>query len=191
MAPNIAMYHDSTEHQSFTYIQLNSQTVLFLTIGLNIKHVICLHTFSMSNSSIWPIDRTLSGVTTLGQNEPGSNGNEEVLHIPWRSKGGASPSDCLASYPENSWRGGEFYPSAEMQLVYFTAPADWAIFRVNLKVLYQLYYPILPSVTETTATVSSNLGMMTSFIGTTLALLIIRVQNTSSSSIILMYEHWL
>ena len=36
----------------------------------------------MWNSSIWPIDRTLSGATILGQSEPGSNGNEEVLHIP-------------------------------------------------------------------------------------------------------------
>ena len=36
----------------------------------------------MSNSSIGPIDRTLSGATTLGQSGPGSNGNEEVFHIP-------------------------------------------------------------------------------------------------------------
>ena len=29
----------------------------------------------MSNSSIWPIDRILSGATNLGQNDPGSDGN--------------------------------------------------------------------------------------------------------------------
>ena len=34
------------------------------------------------NSSLWPKDGTLRGTTTRGQSEPGSNGNEEVLHIP-------------------------------------------------------------------------------------------------------------
>ena len=36
----------------------------------------------MSNSSIWAIDRTQSGATTPSQSEPGSDGNEGVLHIP-------------------------------------------------------------------------------------------------------------
>ena len=36
-------------------------------------------------SSIWPIDRTLSGATTSGQSEPGSDDNEEVPHIPPKS----------------------------------------------------------------------------------------------------------
>ena len=36
----------------------------------------------MSNSSIWPIDRTLSSATTQGLRGPGSNGNEGVLRIP-------------------------------------------------------------------------------------------------------------
>ena len=54
----------------------------------------------MSNSSIWPIDRTLSDATTLGQSGPGSNGNEGVLHIlQSTSIIGASPSDCLKLYP--------------------------------------------------------------------------------------------
>ena len=35
----------------------------------------------MSNSSIWPIDRTLLSATTPGQSEPGSNGNQGVLCI--------------------------------------------------------------------------------------------------------------
>ena len=35
----------------------------------------------MSDISIWPIDWTLSGATTLGQSYPGSDGNEGVLHI--------------------------------------------------------------------------------------------------------------
>ena len=36
----------------------------------------------MHFSSIGPVDRTLSGATTLGQSGPGSDGNEQVLHIP-------------------------------------------------------------------------------------------------------------
>ena len=39
----------------------------------------CLHTVLMSNSCIWPIDKTLSGVITPGQSGSGSDGNEEVL----------------------------------------------------------------------------------------------------------------
>ena len=44
------------------------------------------------NSSIWPIDWTLTGTTILGQSRPGSNGNIRVLHILQSSRTGASPS---------------------------------------------------------------------------------------------------
>ena len=84
----------------------------------------------MSNSSIWPIDRTLSGATTLGQSGPGSDDNEGVLHIPQNSSiTGTSPSDCLVSHPENL-----SYSSAEMQSVYSTGPADWAVKNWNLTI---------------------------------------------------------
>ena len=54
-------------------------------------------------------------------------GNKEVLHIPQSSSiTGVSLSDCLVSYPGH-------YPSAEMQLVYSTAPADWARNLLNIK----------------------------------------------------------
>ena len=69
----------------------------------------------------------LSGATTLGQSEPGSNGNEGVLRIPQGpSITGTSPSDCLVSYPGHSLGVGS-YPSAEVQSVYSTAPANGAI----------------------------------------------------------------
>ena len=52
----------------------------------------------MSNNSIEPIDRTLSGATIQGRSGPMSN--EGVLYIPQSSTiTGASPSDCLVSYP--------------------------------------------------------------------------------------------
>ena len=78
----------------------------------------------MQFSSIWPIDKTLSGATTLDQSGLGANEDtERVLHIPQSfSITGASPSDCLVSYPGHSLR--ESYLSAVMQLVYSAAPAD-------------------------------------------------------------------
>ena len=53
-------------------------------------------------SSIWPIDRTLSGATTLSQSGPGSDSNKGVLCIPQSSTiTRTSQSDCLVSYPEH------------------------------------------------------------------------------------------
>ena len=50
-------------------------------------------------SSIWPIDRVLSGTSIPGQSGPGSDSNERVHHIPQTSSStGISPSDCLVSY---------------------------------------------------------------------------------------------
>ena len=39
----------------------------------------------MSNSSLWPIDKTLSGATTPGQSAPESDSNEGILCIPQNS----------------------------------------------------------------------------------------------------------
>ena len=65
----------------------------------------------MSNSSIWLIDRTLSSTTTLGLSGPGSNGNVGVLYIPQSSSiAGASPSDCLESFPGYSSVVGHLTP---------------------------------------------------------------------------------
>ena len=107
-----------------------SKTVLFQTIQFSI---------STQFSSIRPIDRALSGATTLGQSGPGNNGNEGVLHIPQSSSiPGTSLPDCLVSYPGHSL--GEFYSYAEMKLVYSTAPpppqpTNWAILLWKKKTL--------------------------------------------------------
>ena len=67
----------------------NVKTELFQAIQLSI---------STQFSFIWPINRTLSGATTLGQSQPGSKGNEGVFRIPQSfSITVASPSDCLGS----------------------------------------------------------------------------------------------
>ena len=69
--------------------------------------------FSISTqfSSIWPIDRTVSGATTPGQSGTGSNDNEGALPIT-QSSGitGTSPSDCLGSYPGHLLEVGGVIP---------------------------------------------------------------------------------
>ena len=60
------------------YTQLNDQTVIFLIIQFSTSHLFAL----------------------LGESEPGSNSNEGLHQMPQSSSiTGASPSDCLMSYP--------------------------------------------------------------------------------------------
>ena len=61
----------------------------------------------MSDSYIWPIDRTISCSTNPGgQSGSRSNVNEGVPRIPQSVRSGASTSDCFVSYPEYSLVGG-------------------------------------------------------------------------------------
>ena len=114
---------------------LNIKTVLFHVNQLSI---------SMQFTSIWPMDRALSGSTTLGQSGPGSNSNEGVLCIPQSpSITGTSPSDCLGSYPGHLLGAGESYPSAEVQSVYSTSPADCAIW---LRVIVPVRVPAVSKI---------------------------------------------
>ena len=83
----------------------------------------------MSNSFILLIDRTLSDATTLGQSEPGSNGNEWVLHIFQSPRTRASQSDSLMSYPGHS---------TEMKSVYSTALLDVYFIYFNKEIKNQL-----------------------------------------------------
>ena len=70
--------------------------------------------------------KPLSGATSPGQSGPRSDGNKGILFIPQSfSITGASPSDCFVSYTEHSQ--GKSYLSAEMQSVYSTVQAGWAI----------------------------------------------------------------
>ena len=98
--------------------QFQSQkTVPFQTIQFRI---------STQFSSIWPIDRTLSSTTILGQSGLGSNSNIGVLRIHQSSCiTGAPPSDCFVSYLGHSLGVGAC-PSAKKQSVYSIAPANWA-----------------------------------------------------------------
>ena len=131
----------NTHTHTHTHIYIS--TVLFQTIQFSIS------TVSMSNSSIWSIDRTLSGATTPGQSGPQSNANEGVLCIPQSSSIiGASPSDCLVPYPGHSWWWWGSYFSEEMQLVYSTASADWAqtiLGCIPLKIIQLIFMVLIHS----------------------------------------------
>ena len=88
----------------------------------------------MSNSSIWPIDRTLSVTTTPGQCESVSNGNEGVVHIPQSfSITEASPSYCLMSYPGHSLQ----------------RCSQWAFFYFSLYIYIYIYIYIYAIVSFT------------------------------------------
>ena len=99
----------------------------------------------MSNSSVWPIDRTLSDATTQGQSEPGSDDNEGALRIPQSSSiTGTSPSNCLVLYPEHSlgsftslerWSRGiqQTRPSKDLSVLQIKTNSQWDI-------LFLFYY---------------------------------------------------
>ena len=75
-----------------------SKTVLFQTVRFSISTQI---------SSIWPIERTLSGATTSNQSRSWRDVNKEVLHIV-QILIGTLPSDCLLLMPDTRW--GSFTP---------------------------------------------------------------------------------
>ena len=97
----------------------------------------------MSNSSIWPIGRTLLGAIIPGQSGPGSDDNERVLPIPQNfSITEASPSDSLASYTGHLLR--ESYPSTEMQLVCSPKLLHYWSFTIRLfSVIYRILGGVL------------------------------------------------
>ena len=69
-----------------------------LSVQIHTIHFI-ISTVYMSNSSIWPIDRTLLGHTYSAKNGPRGDDNKGILHTPQSSRiTGASLSDCLVSY---------------------------------------------------------------------------------------------
>ena len=108
----ICIPNNSIKHQLLVYTKLNDQKVLFQTIQFSVY------------SSIWLIDRTLSGATTFVQSGPWSNRHEGVLCISQSSSvTKASPSDYSVMHKILI---GEAYLCAEMQSVYSATQADWA-----------------------------------------------------------------
>ena len=111
------------KHQSLVYTQLNDKKSSISNNSFKQKSFIC--TWFKCQTVLF--DPLISDVTTSDQRGPGNNGNEGVLHIPQNSSiTVTSPSDCLVSYPGHLLGVVRSYISAEMKLVYSTAPADWA-----------------------------------------------------------------
>ena len=79
----------------------------------------------MSNSSIWPIDRILSGAMILGHSGTERDDNEEVLCILQ-----CSSIKLFSVIFRTLIR--EVLPSAEMQSVYSTALTNWVIFYFSV-----------------------------------------------------------
>ena len=101
----------------FVHTQLNLKAVRFQTIQFSI---------STQFSSIWPIDRTLSDITTPGQSWPGSDGNEWYSAFPKTPALLEPPDRIVLCHIQDTSSGGWSYSSAEMPSVYSTAPAEWA-----------------------------------------------------------------
>ena len=70
----------------------------------------------MSNNSIWPMDRTLSGTTIQSQRRLGSDGHQGYSAFP-------KIPVCLMPYQVTP-KGWGSYPFAEMKLLYSIAPTD-------------------------------------------------------------------
>ena len=118
----------STTVANFTYTK---RLLLYMKIK-DIFEIDCILRWNLSRKKnkktkqhrFYHFDLPQSGVTTTGQSESESNGNEEVLHIPQNfSNSAVSLSDCLVFYSGHSL--GESNSCAEMQSMYSTAPANW------------------------------------------------------------------
>ena len=96
------------------------KTVLFQIIQFSISHL-----FAKSNRSIWPIDRTLWGATTLSQSRPG----RDTLHSPklqhcWTE---ASPLDFF-SVISRTLMGGGVLPLCRDAVCVLYSPSSWLVF---------------------------------------------------------------
>ena len=126
---------------SFICTQLNCSKYYHIKLS-KLTSVIFLLTVKWLSKSIWLIGGILTGITTLGQSRPGSNGNKGAHYIPQSSRTEAALSGRLLSYPGHSLMGSS-YPSAGMQLAYSTAPADWAELFTNDYFTYVKLYNYL------------------------------------------------
>ena len=120
----LCITNNSIKHQSFVYKQLNDQTVLFLTIQLNISH---LFAPSLNVKQFYLIYRFVI---------------YQVLSLQVRVDLGVMAIKGYSVSPKlQDWNltirwfnvisrtiveGGGSYPSAEWQLVYSVTPAVWA-----------------------------------------------------------------
>ena len=97
--------------QPIVFTQLNGQTVLILSIQVNVNHLL-VHSLN-DKQFFWSTDRARSGATTLGLSGPGSSGYKRLFIFLRPPLTGASPSNCLIFNAGHSFE--EFYLSTEIQ----------------------------------------------------------------------------
>ena len=128
MVPNIAVYLLQFNCTSVICLHtVKMINVLFLTIQFSICHLFA-HILN-SQSSIGGKDRAHQELPPRVREDlraMATTKHSMFLRAPLT---GASPSDCLMSYPKHSLE--ESYSFADMQSVYFTVPADWARETLN------------------------------------------------------------
>ena len=99
------------------------------------------------NSSIWPIDRTLTGTTTLCQSELGSNGNKCTPHFP-------KPQDWSLTIKWFSVIFRRFVclrnktPNRDAVCI-FHSPANWVVILLRFKKKKKSCNPIINNVRRT------------------------------------------
>ena len=111
------------------------KTVLYQTIQFSI---------STQFSSIWPIDRTLSGAATPDENGHGSDDSEGVPCIFQNSNiTETSLSDCLVSYPVHLLGGGGLTPRQRSSCVFYSPnQLGKHIFNTKVTIVHNYYIKI-------------------------------------------------
>ena len=89
--------HESADDNTTICLHIKWFQVM-LTLIIQFR-LICF-AVKLSNSSIWAINGSLTGTTTLDQSGSGCNGNERLFPIPQRFRAKASPSYGLVSYQD-------------------------------------------------------------------------------------------
>ena len=119
----------------------------------------------MSNSSIWPIDRTLSSATTLGQSGHERDGYKRVLRIPQSSCiTRVSPVDCLVSYAGHTFGWGVLPLRRDAVIVFYTPKRLGCrlfsvIFRILLVCVWGAFLPLYSDAVDVFCS-SSQLGYL-------------------------------
>ena len=105
---NLFITNNQIKHQSFFYTEFKDQTILFLTIQFSINFLFPL---SLNVRQFYSIQQ--------GHSEPGSDGNEGVLHI---LQSASITRVSLTLF--NVITGHSLGSAVKMQLVYSTSTAD-------------------------------------------------------------------
>ena len=113
------------------------QNSSILSSSVKHKYAVIQCNISTNYSSVWPIDKTLSGTTSPGQSGLSSDGNKGILHTSKSSSvTETSPSDCLVPYLQNALEGSKRFSQCILQLQTTGRHRD----KSNCQYLYNTLY---------------------------------------------------